>query len=203
MKKTYLVAGGIVILILLITYLIFQNTASAPSESTSETAALITNGESDRTSETMSSFKDFIGMGSAFTCTYGAQSTDGGQGVLYASNGKMRIDFSEGVGGNPQTGSGSVIIDGSYQYMWDERSKEGMKMSLQAFDAVDPSDDASVPKETSAPNYAELMQTYQDTDCKPWSVDPSKFVPPTDMSFTDYGQMLQQMQGLFDPTTQP
>ncbi len=133
----------------------------------------------------MKSLKDLLSSGAAQKCTF-SQTSDSGtsEGTTYVSGGKVRGDFTTTSSGKTMTSH--MISDGKTSYIWTEGEKTGFKMT-----ATDAS--PSTVQKDSADNpvnsQADLDQK-ADYKCSSWIVDGSVFTPPSNVTFTDFSQML-------------
>lgn len=110
---------------------------------------------------------------------------------MILSGKKMKI-----VGMNTGQGSGTMINDSVYTWIWSEGQTTGYKTKIQELDQ--PSEDL----ETST-DIDDVAQTYEDDskyklDCNQRTVLDSEFVPPTNINFIDASQMIQQTQEQFE-----
>lgn len=119
------------------------------------------------------SVKDLLASNKPVHCTF---TDEEWKGDLYISSGNFRYDA---VSSNPENESGSMIIAGGYQYLWDSSSKDGMKVPYVEYEGDDDDyrgDDLGLDQE-------------QDYKCKNWSVDQGKFTPPSDIKFVDLSDL--------------
>jgi hypothetical protein len=124
--------------------------------------------------------KDLMASGSPQKCSvsYTVNDTQN-QGTVYVAGGKSRLDFSFQVNGN--TKSSSMINDGQFTYAWVDGMSVGYKMAIQ--------------KDATSTNAFGGDKSIQSIDpnlkyqfsCSGWTVDPSKFVPPSSVSFGSFG----------------
>lgn len=148
------------------------------------------------------SLKDLVGMGKAQKCTWESQKE--GRGVVYVSGDKTRSEVTlKLLAGDdaPQIKQMMSISDGEYAYSWDPQAKTGMKIKLddQKIDSETASkmkeadymsDSENIDSENS--KYEETMAKDYQYQCEAWKADESKFIPPTDIKFTDMNAMVQQ-----------
>jgi hypothetical protein len=117
------------------------------------------------------SLRALVARGGNYACT---MHTDSGNtptdGTIYVSGEHIRGDFTSTV---PQIGNVDthMIADGDTLYLWNSLMPKGIKSSEVA--ETDGSDSDGVNMDQS--------YTY---DCKAWVADESKFVVPTDITFT-------------------
>lgn len=125
------------------------------------------------------SFADIVAMGSV-QCQV-TNNTDPKvrmSGTVYVASGKMRGDF----GGTTPAGAMEMhmISDGQTMYTWNSMMKGGMKMAVTKPDAG-----ATNPTEAGENPYNQQVSY----SCAPWSADASKFIVPTDITFSDFSAM--------------
>ncbi len=123
------------------------------------------------------SLKDLIGSGQPQECNFSDKA--GNEGVVYVANSKMRGDFISNLSG--QSTNSHMLIEGQTSYMWLEGQKTGFKMTMDAA------------SQTKAGNAAkqkgiDLSEKF-DYDCKPWVANPSEFILPTAIEFSDFGDL--------------
>lgn len=163
--------------------------------------------ETDTALSGRGSFLDLMGMGRSLMCDFSYESpdTDGVvAGTVKISGEDLRGDFEMMQAG--EVYESHMIQDDTHMYTW-MTSAEGsfaMKMPLDAAGA-DADVETSDAYESSRPID---MGNEVEYDCRPWSVDRSVFVPPSNIEFQDMGAMMESMmQGAhmngFDPTTLP
>ncbi len=114
-------------------------------------------------------------------CTYSG-SNEGYEysGTAYFSSEKqMRNDYkSEREGKNRD---GSMIISDGTQYFWNNDDKKGFKTAIKADDSQQSSSETSENVDTDA------KFSFQ---CEAWTVDDSKFTPPSDVTIQDLTQLI-------------
>lgn len=149
------------------------------------------------------SFAELMQMGQSLTCdfSYEAPDTDGAvAGTMQVSGERMRGDFEMMQAG--QTYHSHMIHDGEYLYTWSDTPQGTFAMRMPATETeVTPEE---VPEQAPRPVDLDSEVSY---DCRPWSVDSSVFVPPSDVEFMDQQQMMQGMMQMhgdmpegFDPS---
>jgi hypothetical protein len=134
------------------------------------------------------STKDLIMMGKNVTCDFSRQDENGNiEGTVYVSNQKVRGDFNmtDSSGNNFQT---SVINDTEFGYTWGSSPFGSMAIKFAVDEPGTFTEDATANQEQTF-NPDEEMN-YK---CRSWNVDDSKFVPPSDIQFTDFSQQMQQI----------
>lgn len=106
-------------------------------------------------------------------------------GDMYFADGKLRADYTSTKDG--KTTNGSMIILSDKQYVWDSTGKKGVMFSFSR-DQVE-SQSSNIQNQTGF----DVSKQY-DFTCEAWDVDQSKFTPPTDVQFTDFANLQNQLQ---------
>lgn len=145
-----------------------------------------TNTESSATTSqeagVMNSFIDLVTSGTTTQCTFNTAAGEGGSsnGTVYISGENMRGNFTT----TTKDGKASqmyMIRNGDKYYMWGGELPSGIKMTL---------DINEFKTNTQASQYVDL-NTKADYKCNPWTVDLSKFTPPSNIKFEDLSGMMQ------------
>jgi len=147
-----------------------QNATSTGANSTTDASGKVMSGAG--TTSGSASIGSLLALGKNLQCSV-TLSTEGAQteGVIYlSSGGKMRGDFSTATDGNVV--NAATINDGVYVYSWTNLSKQGFKTTVASSGTTGASSHGGVDNSTAL-KYS----------CKPWSLDASKFVPPTNIKF--------------------
>lgn len=137
------------------------------------------------------SLKDLMNLGKSQMCTFTYSSTNGNtEGTSYIADGKVRTDYG-GTDPEGKSYTGGMIMDSEYVYSWNSQMSTGIKM---------PVDDSMQQKAQEAQNNPdEVRKEYVNPDvkvdynCTAWTVDKEKFIPPTNINFTDISQQMQIM----------
>lgn len=161
-----------------------------PKPVTNETTTQITQSpqltQGERTG--LSTLRDLLAQGVTQQCTYAYtdEKTGKSEGIMLMANGKVRGVYTltdpKGV-----VTKGNMINDGAYSYVWDDTTKTGMKIEMTA-ELKNMGDELS----EDSPQVAE-MNKKTDYRCKPWVVDTSTFIPPTDVQFSDLSKMMENL----------
>ncbi len=150
--------------------------------STTETTSSNTNqAKKDETTAQTASIADVLGTTDTKQCSF--NTTIAGRqtsGTIYFSNKRLFMTYSASKDG--KTTSGSMIVTNGSQYVWDNGSKKGVKFSFSSDQAAQ-----------EASNQAEGVDVNQkyNFSCKAWTVDESKFTPPSDVTIQDLSQLQQ------------
>ncbi|MCX6746296.1 MAG: hypothetical protein NTX00_04770 [Candidatus Parcubacteria bacterium] len=133
------------------------------------------------------SIDDFLKQNKNMKCVLQAKDgTDITSGTTYSSGTMVRSDFQTNAGGQNMTGH--FITDGTWMYSWSDLTKaQGMKIKLS-----DMQNEAAQAKTESQDykNYGEKL----DYQCYNWIPDQSMFNPPSDVTFSDFSEMLKSLQ---------
>lgn len=103
---------------------------------------------------------------------------------------KVRLNT---VVANDEQQSGNMLMDGEYIFTWSDVKKEGTKFKV-------PEETTEQPQEQEVPDLSqeEDRKEYEDLgytiDCEGANVADSEFIPPSDVTFTDMSQMMDQAQ---------
>lgn len=114
-------------------------------------------------------------------------------GDYYMQGEKIKYQFEHPT--DPQQ-SGSFISDGEYIYSWNTENKQGMKFKIdvqeetqqQMENMQQPEND--VPDFTDESTWKEYENTGYTIDCEVSDIADSEFVPPADITFTDFSEMM-------------
>jgi hypothetical protein len=179
-KKALIIAGILLFLLLLIggivaVLLIMRgrdatvNPNSNTTQNTNNTSNQSTEDANDAAVSAEASISDFLASGENKRCTY----VDGSDsGTMYFAYGNMRADFES------SEGNGSMIITETKQYIWDDAEKAGIMFDVDASD-TDMSEDYGG---------MDVNQNFQ-FNCTNWSPDASMFMPPADVTMTDFSEL--------------
>lgn len=120
-------------------------------------------------------------------CTFTSTLEDGSQsnGTIYIDADKrMRGDFDLTKDG--ENTKSSMIIRDDTQYLWQQSSKQGVKMAISEIlnqNNQNPNQSATEGTDTNTP---------VDFTCSAWRVDDAMFTPPADVTFSDMTSVMQQ-----------
>jgi hypothetical protein len=144
----------------------------------------------------MSLFK----LGKSMECTFSFSSGDmRGEGTGYFDKNKSRVDsLYSGTEDGPM--ASYMITDGTtnmmYSWFLADGKMTGMKMVIP--DPTSSAGERVKPPQAPATTPQITPETDVTYDCKPWNVDSSVFVPPSDVEFIDMSEM-QKMMGEMQP----
>lgn len=116
-------------------------------------------------------------------------------GEYYMKGEKVRYELSNPT--DPEQ-AGSFISDGEWVYSWSEDTKQGMKFAVtdpeeeaEAMeDQGEAQEESSVPDLTDQSAWDGFEQQGFTVDCNIEEVDDAQFIPPTDVEFVDFAQMM-------------
>lgn len=135
----------------------------------------------------VSSIKDAIGLGKRMKCTYSAPDDTGKMGSSTIVVDGEKYKFIAEANGEKSYG----VFDGDMQYMWEGKTKQGIKMSKACTDELEKLSGTN--NAVSAPetpqSFEESFDGGQGVKCEPTSED---FSVPTDVKFVDQCTILQE-----------
>jgi hypothetical protein len=141
------------------------------------------------------SLSELMSSGGNLRCTYSQKETKSTV-TLYLSGSKhMRTDTVSEIGDKPV--QGHMIYDGKYSYQWFEENGKvamGIKSSSENLNKASERNEQAMPNGLNAQQQANFIALSQlnNVDCKPWTVDASKFALPTGVEFTDYASTMDK-----------
>lgn len=130
-----------------------------------------------------STLRDLMALGTNQKCTF-TDLQSKSTGTVYVSGTKARSDVNIVFESQPSYMS-HMISDGETIYVWQEGQKTGFKTSLTDINKV--SEESEVPAQDKTVNVDDQV----DYECNSWSVDPSLFTPPANVTFSDFGSMME------------
>lgn len=130
--------------------------------------------------------KSLMSMGKNITCdlTFADPAANGGTvgGTIKIAGERMRGDFEV-----QQTGmayASYIIHDGEYIYTWSDSEVGSFALKLPAEDGQNNDDTNQVAQPMDLGNEINY-------ECRPWSVDATVFVPPSEINFMSIEEMFQ------------
>ena len=137
-----------------------------------------------------STLRDLMKKGDAIKCEYSVAMEGFEQkNTLYISGEKMRMDGTTNIPGQKQITNHMINAEG-YSYFWNEDgSGKGTKMKIEE----------SIANEEDFENVQDQsmqmdLDTMIDMDCDKWKEDKNIFVPPSNISFDDFSEMMKNFQ---------
>ena len=151
----------------------------------------VSDGAKSAKEEAISGSLDFLmKKGLPLKCTWDASVEDeSASGVVYVKGEKFRTEISN------SEGSVYSISDGTDMYTWTDFQKDGFKMNLEKLKEM--GNDVETDVETEDVEFQSLDAEYN-YRCLPWVANENKFVPPSDVEFVDYTELMEQMQEIAD-----
>jgi hypothetical protein len=146
-------------------------------------------------SDTISgSFMDLLSQNKNLKCTFSLDTDDiTVSGTTYVAGDKVRSESTSVIQG--QEVKSYMINDGKFLYTWnDQMPGQGMKINANEMPADD--DDQAL-EEFNDKGFNDYSVDY-DYKCADWKVDQSMFKTPSNVNFTDFGELMNQFgEGLF------
>ena len=175
-------------------WFVSQKPATAPATSEEANSAPTADvvAESDFESITgLGSLATLMTLGQTFTCEYRFSDNEGnaGSGTGYFDGERLRVDSSMTTDG--ERFNSSMINDGTFIYTWTTGGTEQFAMKMRVPEDTGEPMDYTGPEEDSR-SHVDMDQEVE-YDCDRWRVDPSVFVPPTNVDFMDMEAMMNEM----------
>jgi hypothetical protein len=151
------------------------------------------NDNQNEQSENSGSLSDFFAQGSDYNCTYSTSNDNENvsEAKVYISDGGEQyyaeVDYQQ----NDKDLTSYMIKDGDVAYTWVSGSDSGYKYSLDADSETSYTPDSDEFGNQNASLESAFGYEY---DCDPWTVDNSKFTPPSDIEFTDVDALIEETQ---------
>lgn len=110
-------------------------------------------------------------------------------GTTYVSGTKARSDYQM-KGANNQNMNSHMINDGTWMYTWsDDASGQAMKIKLDTLNSDQ--FNSSGAQNQAQDSGLEEYQSDMNYQCYNWATDASLFVPPADLNFIDFSQIME------------
>ena len=131
------------------------------------------------------SLKSLFGAGKNVTCTVNNVDNNG-SGTVYVAGNKIRGDFTSKV--DDKTIESHFIQDTEFSYLWSSEMEQGIKMKAD----LGAEETAMSDNKNSQTSGTEAVDLNKEVDykCSNWSVDNSKFVPPSNIKFSDMSDLM-------------
>jgi hypothetical protein len=192
-NKPLIIAIIILILAVLVGGYFFMK--NKPSNSTVGTEEKIEVPESSK----KMSLKDLMDLGKSQMCTFKYSSAAGTtEGTSYVANGKVRTDF-KGTDPQGKPYSGGVIMDTEFMYSWNSQMSNGIKMPVS--DAMEQKAQEAQEQPDEVRHEYVNPDAKVDYNCSSWSVDESKFTPPSTITFTDISSQMEILDKMKENST--
>lgn len=160
---------------------VFLYSQNKPSEKQPISTSASVNEENK--SEMTSSLSELLKSEQTQECSFSYDEISGGKtsGITYLSGENMRTDLT--MDNNNKITNVYVVRNGNDSYIWGSEfpNNTGLRMTISVDELVN----------------GESTKKYFDPDrklnynCKPWTIDASVFIPPSNIKFSDLSQMMQ------------
>lgn len=187
MKKPFIwIILGLIVVAFIFLFISQRNDAGISNQTVESNQTQNTSEQTEmEPSSTPASLKELMSRSNSMRCEFSAsEDSDNSSGVVYAANGKARVDFTSTANG--QTSSGHMIMDNDFAYTWIDGQAKGFKVSTATTTSTGPSD------QTEKQFDPEKKLDYR---CENWSTDNSIFMIPANVEFTDLSAMMIPSQG--------
>lgn len=140
------------------------------------------------------SIQDALSRSLSLECTF--TDDNGRQTKTYMKAGAVRTDFT----GSKAEESGSMILKDKKMYSWNDTTKQGFMMQVPDL-KITPTQNSKTGagKGTNPADALAMIEKYK-SSCKPGTVADSLFTPPAEIKFTDYSNMMKDLQKVAQPT---
>lgn len=182
MKKPFIwIILGLIVIAFIFLFISQRNDVGISNQAVESNQTQNTNEQTViEPSSTPTSLKELMSRSNSMRCEFSASEvSDNSSGVVYAANGKARVDFSSTT--NNQTTNGHMIMDNDYAYTWIDGQVKGFKVSTATTTSAGPND------QTEKQFDPEKKLDYR---CENWSADNSVFTLPANIEFTDLSAMM-------------
>lgn len=150
----------------------------------------VQNSDKSITDTIKGTFDQLITGGKSLRCTF-SENTEStkNESVLFVSGKKVSLEGTT-VDEEKNEDKFYMISDGDWAYVWGTQLNTGIKMKYSDFNK----DENGVSNGNSLGQ--NIFQSLKGTNynCKPWVVDNSKFVPPSNIEFKDLSAMMEGIQ---------
>lgn len=177
---------GVIVVALIIYFATMSGDNSTSNQTVDSNQTQNTNEQAQmEASSTPASLKELMARSSSTRCEFSAsEDSNNSSGVVYAANGKARVDFSSTT--NDKTTSGHMIMDNEMAYTWIDGQAKGFKVSTATAMSAQP----------NQPNEKQFdPEKKLDYRCENWSGDSTIFTVPANIEFTDINAMMPSAQG--------
>ncbi|VVB51515.1 Uncharacterised protein [uncultured archaeon] len=163
-----------------------SNTAVSGGSESPQQATTTTVSNNDNSGGVVDKIKDLtaaIASGQAYHCTYtyqGVTSESWIKGEKFKS--KSTVDSKVGY----------AISDGVWMYSWVDGEKTGVKFNIEDMKKLGDQQKANSNKEPADMN--EIAKTAGNVECSIAAITDGTFTPPSNIEFSDMGQLLKNLQ---------
>jgi hypothetical protein len=173
------IAAIIIILVATVGGMFFLKASKAPAMPKSTATATPT--QALKTNSVTGTIVGLLAGGKTVSCTI-AYPDNKGTGTVFVNDKKFAGDFNM-TGSTGKAITAHIISDGTYMYIWSSAMNGGIKMSLAAAKSA----------ATNAQNNqgVDINQNVS-MNCGAWTADTSKFIVPTNITFSDMSKFFPQ-----------
>ncbi|MBP6044973.1 MAG: hypothetical protein WAT72_01870 [Microgenomates group bacterium] len=164
------------------------------NKSGSNGGSLVTGTQTQPGKLSFTSIQDALSRSLSLECTF--TDDNGRQTKTYMKAGAVRTDFT----GSKAEESGSMILKDKKMYSWNDTTKQGFMMQVPDL-KITPTQNSKTGagKGTNPADALAMIEKYK-SSCKPGTVADSLFTPPAEIKFTDYSNMMKDLQKVAQPT---
>src|SRR3989344_7134060 len=190
MVKKVILFACIVLIVLLIAggYIFYSN-----NEKSLQSSQGVSSTSKPTSGSMMDQVTDLFAKSVSVTCDYTDE--EGRKTLAYVKAGAVRVDTS---GKTPEE-SGSVIVKDNRMHFWN--GNEGITMEFNTEEmmknapsiTISPNPSGSKQEGANGQEVLASLEKFKD-NCKPTVVNDSVFIPPSNVKFVDYTQMMKQTQ---------
>jgi hypothetical protein len=179
---------GIIIVVVLLAAAGYFGYSQFKASKTANPTNMATEGTKTAVDTVRGTIQGLIAGGKNVTCTVVDKTRGTGSSTIFVSGKKMAGDFKNVVEG--KTIEGHMLMDGTFAYIWSsDQPDKGIKISVDEVNKAD---------KQQGVNQGLDINAETELKCSPWIPNGSKFIPPTNIKFTDLTEM---MKGFTQPKT--
>lgn len=182
------------VLAVVVVLLLFAAGYFLMNKSGSNGGSLVTGTQTQPGKLSFTSIQDALSRSLSLECTF--TDDNGRQTKTYMKAGAVRTDFT----GSKAEESGSMILKDKKMYSWNDTTKQGFMMQVPDL-KITPTQNSKTGagKGTNPADALAMIEKYK-SSCKPGTVADSLFTPPAEIKFTDYSNMMKDLQKVAQPT---
>jgi len=174
-------------------FLISKNKSQTAEIGISPAGEAIQEGQQNKENFFKGSLKGLLGLGKSVKCTWSAVDEDATiEGVVYVSGQQTRTETKIQA---PETNMTMYFLtDGESAYSWGNDQAQGYKFNMADFEDETSVEELEDDDQAEANEYQEAWSNEYEYQCENWKADNAVFAVPTNITFTDMGEQMQQMQ---------
>lgn len=185
MKKIHVIAVCAILFIALVLWVLMTTQGAQNETEKSTQQEKQKTPESSETLTGKNTFANLFKLNEPLECTFSYSDEDRmNEGTVFVSGKQSRVE-SMYKDSADVTFVSSMIQNGEMMYMWGNAPQGNMAIKMRMPTSTQPS-------QTTSPDQFDLNAEV-DYSCKPWRVDGSIFIPPTDVQFMDMDTMMKGM----------